>query len=237
MLQARTLMPARSYIFENNVRVHTGYSWRIRPYIAESKNVALAIGKWKLGIWEYRAHCNDLLECPPNNSLPVCNSQCSKQSYLNQQHAWHVPCMLLELAMLRACCLKLGKMLKVIHWRSVSWDLLVTGTSIYRFILIWFVFSWWENTLQWKKSQKNTKTQSTTAQIYTCWDWQKKMSSFDSKKYDIPPSCWWDYSYDVEGYWSWVESTGKDHVQSLFEKRVPAILVWTFTLSVNRAWL
>ena len=99
-------------------------------------------------------------------------------------------------------------MLKVIHWRSVSWDLLVTGTSIYCFILIWFVFSWWGNTLQWKKSQKNTKTQSTTAQIYTYWDWQKKMSSFDSKKYDISPSCWWDYSYDVERYWSWVESTG-----------------------------
>ena len=71
MLQACTLMPARSYIFENNVCVRTGYSWRIRPYIAESKNVALAIGKWKLGIWEYRAHCNDLLECPPNNSLPM----------------------------------------------------------------------------------------------------------------------------------------------------------------------
>ena len=132
---------------------------------------------------------------------------------------------------------ELGKILKVIHWRSVSWDLLVTGTSIYCFILIWFVFSWWGNTLQWKKSQKNTKTQSTTAQIYTYWDWQKKMSSFDSKKYDISPSCRWDYSYDVKCYWSWVESTGKDHVQSLFEKRVPAILVWTFTLSVNRAWL
>ena len=149
--------------------------------------------------------------------------------------------MLLELAMLRACCLELGKILKIIHWGSVSWDLLVTGTSIYCFILIWFVFSWWGNTLQWKKSQKNTKTQSTTAQIYTCWDWQKKMSSFDSKKYDIPPvspSCWWDCSYDVECYWSWVESTGKNHVQSVFEKGVPAsILVWTFTLSVNRAWL
>lgn len=99
-------------------------------------------------------------------------------------------------------------------------------------------FSWWGNTLQWKKSQKNTKTQSTTAQIYTYWDWQKKMSSFDSKKNDISPSCWWDYSYDVECYWSWVESTGKDHVQSVFEKGVPAsILVWTLTLSVNRAWL
>lgn len=77
---------------------------------------------------------------------------------------------------------ELGKILKVIHWRSVSWDLLVTGTSICCFSLIWFVFSWWENTLQWKKSQKNTKTQSTTAQIYTYWDWQKKMWSFDSKK-------------------------------------------------------
>ena len=42
----------------------------------------------------------------------------------------------------------------------------------------------------------------------------------------------------VEGYWSWVESTGKDHVQSVFEKGVPAsILVWTLTLLVNRAWL
>ena len=146
--------------------------------------------------------------------------------------------MLLELAMLRACYLELGKILKIIHWRSVSWDLLVTGTSIYCFILIWFVFSWWENTLQWKKSQKNTKTQSTTAQIYTYWDWQKKMSSFDRKKYDISPSCRWDYSYDVERYWSWVESTGKDQVQPVFEKQVPAsILVWTLTLSVNRAWL
>ena len=124
------------------------------------------------------------------------------------------------------------------YWRSVSWDLLVTGTSIYCFILIWFVFSWWGNTLQWKKSQKNTKTQSTTAQIYTYWDWQKRMSSFDNKKNDISPSCWWDYSYDVECYWSWVESTGKDHVQPVFEKGVPAsILVWTLTLSVNRAWL
>ena len=163
----------------------------------------------------------------PNNLYWISNMRESRFS-----------CMLLELAMLRACCLKLGKMLKVIHWRSVSWDLLVTGTSIYCFILIWFVFSWWGNTLQWKKSQKNTKTQSTTAQIYTYWDWQKKMSSFDSKKYDISPSCWWDYSCDVECYWSWVESTGKDHVQSVFEKGVPAsILVWTFTLSVNRAWL
>ena len=79
MLQACTLTHARSYIFENNVCVHTGYSWRVRPYIAESENVALAIGKWKLSIWEYRAYCNDLLECPPNNSLPVCNSQCPKQ--------------------------------------------------------------------------------------------------------------------------------------------------------------
>ena len=67
--------------------IPTGYSWRVRPYIAESKNVALAIRKWKLGIWEYRAHFNDLLECPPNNSLPVCNSQCPKQPLLNQQHA------------------------------------------------------------------------------------------------------------------------------------------------------
>ena len=70
------------------------------------------------------------------------------------------------------------------------------------------------------------------------------MSSFDSKKYDISynydisPSCWRDYSYDVEHYLSWVESTGKDHVQPMFEKGVPAsILVWTLTLLVNRAWL
>ena len=115
MFQACTLAHAHSSIFENNICIHTGYSWRVRPYIAESKNVALAIGKWKLSIWEYRAYCNDLLECPPNNSLPVCNSQCPKQPKLSQQ---------------------LGKILKVIHWRSVSWDLLVTGTSIYRFILI-----------------------------------------------------------------------------------------------------
>ena len=87
MFQACTLSHARSSIFENNICIPTGYSWRVRPYIAESKNVALAIRKWKLGIWEYRAHFNDLLECPPNNSLPVCNSQCPKQPLLNQQHA------------------------------------------------------------------------------------------------------------------------------------------------------
>ena len=79
MFQACTLTHARSSIFENNICIHTDYSWRVRPYIAESKNIALAIGKWKLSIWEYRAYCNDLLECPPNNSLPVCNSQCPKQ--------------------------------------------------------------------------------------------------------------------------------------------------------------
>ena len=100
MPQACTLTHARSYIFEN-VCVHTGYSWRVRPYIAESKNVAL-----QLGIWEYSAHCNDLLECPPNNSLPVCNSQYPKQLKLNQQQAGRVSCMLLELAMLRVCCLE-----------------------------------------------------------------------------------------------------------------------------------
>ena len=79
MFQACTLAHACSSIFENNICIHTGYQWRVRPYIAGSKNVALVIGKWKLSIWEYRAYCSDLLECPPNNSLPVCNSQCPKQ--------------------------------------------------------------------------------------------------------------------------------------------------------------
>ena len=57
MFQACTLAHACSSIFENNICIRTGYSWRVRPYIAESKNLALAIGKWKLSIWEYRAYC------------------------------------------------------------------------------------------------------------------------------------------------------------------------------------
>ena len=48
MLQACTLMPARSYIFENNVCVRTGYSWRIRPYIAETKK--RCFGYWEVEI-------------------------------------------------------------------------------------------------------------------------------------------------------------------------------------------
>lgn len=39
---------------------------------------------------------------------------------------------------------------------------------------LFFLFiSLWENTLQWKKSQRNNKTQSTTVQIYTFWSWKE----------------------------------------------------------------
>ena len=44
MFQACTLAHACSSIFENNICIHTGYLWRVKPYIAESKNVALAMG-------------------------------------------------------------------------------------------------------------------------------------------------------------------------------------------------
>ena len=30
-------------------------------------------GNWAQGIWAYGTHCNELLECPPNNSFPARN--------------------------------------------------------------------------------------------------------------------------------------------------------------------
>lgn len=41
---------------------------------------------------------------------------------------------------------------------------------------LFFLFiSLWENTLLWKKSQRNNKTQSTTVQIYTFWSWKERL--------------------------------------------------------------
>lgn len=45
--------------------------------------IALAIS-WALGLLAYKTHCNNLLECLPNNSFPVPKTQRPNKTLLNQ---------------------------------------------------------------------------------------------------------------------------------------------------------
>ena len=115
-------------------------------------------------------------------------------------------------------------------------DLLVTGTSICCFILI-DLFSAGERTLYSERNPRRTPRPSLPQPRYTLTEIDKKRcQALTAKKNDLSPSCWWDYSCDVEGYWSWVESTGKDHVQSVFEKGVPVRKGVRFWFGLWRYW-